>query len=191
MGLIKKLTSIADAIRTKTGSTDPLTLDEMAEQIADLEGEEAQTYILVDEDGNEMAAVLVDEEVTLTATANDIRAGTTAVTGAGVITGEKEIPSYHTYDGMRLVTNNSRFTISHVDYDYTKLQSIICTWNTNQSNSVAAINVAIEDAVYKVNSNVVVSSITKDDANARIDLGFTNETGGMCILRYIMYKEIY
>ena len=34
MALIEKLTAIADAIRTKTGKTDPMTLDQMAEEIA-------------------------------------------------------------------------------------------------------------------------------------------------------------
>lgn len=36
MALIDKLTAIADAIRTKTGSTEPMTLDEMAEIILTL-----------------------------------------------------------------------------------------------------------------------------------------------------------
>jgi hypothetical protein len=36
MALIDKLTAIADAIRTKTGSTEPMTLDEMAEIISTL-----------------------------------------------------------------------------------------------------------------------------------------------------------
>lgn len=37
MALIDKLTNIADAIRGKTGGTDPLTLDTMAEAIASIE----------------------------------------------------------------------------------------------------------------------------------------------------------
>ena len=37
MALIDKLTSIADAIRGKTGGTDPLTLDQMATEIAGIE----------------------------------------------------------------------------------------------------------------------------------------------------------
>ena len=36
MALIDKLTAIADAIRTKTGGTEPMTLDEMAEIILTL-----------------------------------------------------------------------------------------------------------------------------------------------------------
>ena len=37
MALINKLTAIADAIRGKTGGTDPLTLDQMATEIAGIE----------------------------------------------------------------------------------------------------------------------------------------------------------
>lgn len=44
-------------------------------------------YILVDEDGVEMAAVLVDEPIELTATADDIREGMTAITNDGMTTG--------------------------------------------------------------------------------------------------------
>lgn len=45
------------------------------------------TIILIDEDGNEVAAHLTDSEVELTATANDIRLGTTAITNDGVTHG--------------------------------------------------------------------------------------------------------
>lgn len=38
MALIDKLTAVADAIRTKTGSTDTMTLDEMAKAITDISG---------------------------------------------------------------------------------------------------------------------------------------------------------
>lgn len=38
MALTNKLTAIADAIREKTGTTEPLTLDEMPLTIADIQG---------------------------------------------------------------------------------------------------------------------------------------------------------
>lgn len=44
-------------------------------------------FILVDEAGNELAAVMTEEEIDLTAEANDIRTGKTAVTDNGVIVG--------------------------------------------------------------------------------------------------------
>ena len=142
------------------------------------------TYILVDENGNEIPAVLVDEEVELTATPNDIRIGTTAVTEAGVTTGEKEIPSYHSSEGSRLVLNGARFVLAMPNYEYTKLQAIFCT------NSVSAEKVAINNKVYSVQSNVAEAEITVN-AGGYIDFGIVNETGKPCLIRYFSFKEIY
>ena len=44
-------------------------------------------YVLVDEEGNEYPAVVMDEEITLTASADDIRVGKTAITKDGVTVG--------------------------------------------------------------------------------------------------------
>lgn len=191
--LIAKIKAIGDAIRAKTGTTAPLTLDEMAESIEYLEsdGVIAQTYILVDEDGYEIPAVLTEEEVELTATPNDIRIGTTAVTDTGVTTGEKEIPSYHTNEGYRLVPNGSKFILPIPGWDYTKLQAIICPFTTNLDSSVLADKVAIEDRLYNVLSTEVLAEILKDTDNTRVDFGITNTSGSMYLIRYFTYKEIY
>ena len=149
------------------------------------------TIILVDESGNRLTAVLVDEEVVFDATANDIREGKVAATEEGVTVGTKEIPSYHTYDGYRIVQNGCEFVVSHDKYDYTKFQSIICAFNENLVSSVAATKVTVYDGVYDVGSTIPLANITKDDATRSIVLGINKESGGICILRYIMYKEIY
>ena len=62
-----------------------------------------QMYILVDEDGTEVPAVLVEEETVFNATANDIREGMVAATDAGVIVGTKEIPAYITTEGVQAI----------------------------------------------------------------------------------------
>ena len=194
MALIEKLKAIADAIRGRTGTTGELTLDEMAEMINSMEvdsGDDVNTYILVDENGYEVPAVLVDEPVTLTATPNDIRIGTTAVTEEGVVTGEKEIPAYHMTEGFKGIPNGSAFVLPLPHYDYTKLQAIICLFNTSLTDSVAAERVAIEDNVYPVQSTVPEAQIVIDNDNKRIDFGITNTSGKMCLIRYITYKEIY
>lgn len=151
----------------------------------------SNTFVIVDENGNEIPAILVEDEVTVSATPNDIRLGVTAITQDGLITGEKVIPSYHTSEGYRVVTKGSRFIIPHSDYDYEKLQVVICKFNTSVANSVDTIKVALEDKVYNVNSITALASVVKDDANAHIDLGITNDTGSICVIRYFMYKEIY
>ena len=47
------------------------------------------TYLLYDEAGNEFVGVVVSEETVFTATANDIRKGTVAVTEKGVTEGRQ------------------------------------------------------------------------------------------------------
>lgn len=187
-----QLTSIADSIRDRTGSTEPMTLAEMKEEIEYMpSGADDNAYILVDEFGNEVPAVLTEEEVDLTATANDIREGVVAVTDDGVITGEKEIPSYHTSEGFKLVRSGSDFSVAFPNYDYTKLQAIICVFNTSMSDSVAARKVVINDNVYPVDSTVADSEITKNDETKTVDFGITNDLGADCLIRYFSYKEIY
>lgn len=194
MALIDKIKAIADAIRAKTGTTAPLTLDEMAESIEFLEADSGplQTLILVDEDGYEMVATLTEEEVELNATPNDIRIGTTAVTDNGVTVGEKEIPAYHTSEGYTVITPGSIAQIKGaIDCDYTKMLALICAYNSTVANSVSTVKVCIDRSVYKPNSTEVVSTVTVDTASKLINLGTTNDSSKPQILRYIRYKEIY
>lgn len=187
-----KLTSLANSIREKTGTSDLLTLDEMNAGVEYLPSSaEDNTFILVDENGNEIPAVLTKNEVDLTATTNDIREGIVAVTDDGVVTGEKEIPCYHTAEGHRVVQNGGLFYFPHTDYDYTKLQVVICAYNKTLTDSVAVSKVVLYDGVYNVGSTELVSIVSKDHDNGWVNLGIINKSGGMCILRYFMYKEIY
>lgn len=156
--------------------------------------EEAQTvYMIVTEDGEEFAQLNSQETVTLTATANDIRLGTTAVTETGVTIGEKDIPMYHTTSGAKLIEANQNFTLSlpHEDmYDYTKFQGMTAPYNASLSKSVAVDRVAIENAVYPSGSTEPISTVVKDDENKSINLGFTNGDKPY-VIRYFIYKEIY
>lgn len=158
-------------------------------------GSTAKTYILKTEDGQEIPAVLTEEEVNLTATADDIRKGTTAVTANGVIEGTKLIPAYHTFEGYRIITAGSAITIPNFNtevniYDYTKLQTILCAFNTNVANSVSAEKVSIGNNVYNVQSVNAVASVTKNHDTQIIDLGIKNENNKPMILRYFTYKEV-
>ena len=196
MALIDKIKAIADAIRDKTGTTAPLTLDEMAESIEYLEGDGGpmQTLILVDEDGHEMQAFLTEEEVELNATPNDIRIGMTAVTNTGVTVGEKEIPAYYTEEGYKLVPSQSSFTISlplFDMYDFTKLQVLICAYSGSVAKSVAADRIVINDGVYAVNSSELMSTVIRNGSTKTIDLGIVNSSSTIYLMRYITYKEIY
>lgn len=154
---------------------------------------EDKTFILVDANGNEIVAVMTDEEVVLDATANDIREGKMAATDDGVTLGTKEIPSYYVTEGFKLIPNGSEFRVSMMDqmHAYTKLQAIFCPFNSNMSKSVSAEKVAINDVVYNVQSTVAESAVTIDDGASSIVFGITNTSGKPYVIRYFTYKEMY
>ena len=148
-----------------------------------------RTYILVDEKGNEVAATLVDNETSFDATANDIRQGKVAATNSGVTVGTKEIPAYHTMEGAKVITAGKPFVVTLQRYNYTKLQVLICAYNTSLANSVATEKVSINGKVYAVNSTSEIATVTIDDENKQISLGIVNEGSSPCIMRYFTYKE--
>lgn len=155
---------------------------------------EASAYLLVDEDGNEIPAVLVDEETIFTATANDIRLGAIAATEEGVTVGTKDIPAYHTTEGFAVapVGSECKITIRTADrYNFTKLQAIICPYNTSTANSVAAEKVSIDGSVYDAGKTDVLAVVTVDHDSKSINLGIVNGGTKPYIIRYFTYKEEY
>lgn len=151
-----------------------------------------KTLKIIDSDGAELVGVVVGSEVVFTADASsDIREGKIAATGAGIVTGSAIIPNYHTYTGYKLIPNGSSIVLSLDNYDYTKLQAIICSFNTSLSDSVSAEYVAIDDEMFLVGSTNRLSSIVKDGDNLLIDFGIVNTLGDSCLIRYFMYKELY
>lgn len=153
---------------------------------------EDTVYLLEDEEGNQVYATLVDDEETLTATVNDIREGAVAVTEAGLVVGEKEIPAYFTTEGVEVIPVGSEFEIVIREsdrYQYTKLQAILCPFNTSMADSVAADKVCINDSVYIAGKTDVLATVTLDDANKTIKLGITNDSANPFLIRYFSYKE--
>jgi hypothetical protein len=150
-----------------------------------------KTYILTDENGNELTGVYVESETIFTATDNDVREGKVYAGDGGKSVGQKNIPSYYTSEGRKIVTDGSKFTIPTPNYDYTRLQAIICPYNTTPDNSVASEKIVVNNNVYNVQSTTSISLVEKDQMNACIDLGITNVSGGIYVIRYFTYKEIY
>lgn len=183
------LTGLADALRDVTGETRTYTPTEMIEAVTTIM--ETGTYILVDEEGTEIPAVFVENKTAFTATANDIRIGTTAVTDSGVTVGTKEIPAYHTTEGFKLIPAGSDCIVKIKNHSYTKLQAIFCPFNSSLDKSVAADRVAINGMVYPVSSSAAESEITVDDTLGCVDFGVTNTSGKPYLIRYFTYKEIY
>lgn len=150
-----------------------------------------KTFILTDENGNEITGVCVDNPVVFTASDNDVREGFVYASDGGVSTGTKNIPIYHATEGSKAIPNGKELKILMPNYDYTKLQCIICAYNQNIQNSVGALQVVINDTVYNVQSTDIVSSVTVDIENTAIDFGITNTTGSPVLIRYFTFKEIY
>ena len=156
-------------------------------------GDEDGTYILVDESGNRIPAVMVAEETVFTATANDIREGTVAATEEGVTVGTKEIPAYIVSEGVILVMSGEEFMIplDSKKCAYTELQAIFCKLGSSVATSVESDRVSMMDQVYNVNSNDVISTVTPDPDSGHIRFGISNDSGTMYVIRYFSYKEEY
>ena len=150
-----------------------------------------KTFVIQDDDGNEVMAVVTDQEQIFTATDNDVRLGMTYASDAGVSTGTKESPIYHSTEGYKIVTNGSKFILPIPHYDYTKLQALFCSYNTSFANSVATDRVAVNNGVYPVQSSEAESAITLNTDNGYIDFGITNTSGKPYLIRYFTFKEIY
>ncbi len=182
-------TNIANAIRSKNGETTEYYPSEMATAINNISIPDT----LVAANGDVAALRQTDVAYTaLTATANDIRAGTTAITEEGTIVGKKNIPAYETTGGIKYVPAGSTFEFkleTNNLYDYTKLQVIICAYNSSMSDSVSAEKISINDNVYNVGSTTSIATVTKDSVNKSINLGITNTGSTACVIRYFTYKE--
>lgn len=183
------LEGLAEAIRKVSGTTRKYTPSEMIEAVTTIL--EQGVYILVDENGIEIPAVFVDNKTVFTAEANDIRIGKTAVTEAGVTEGTKEIPAYYVCEGTAIIPNGEEYTISIKNYEYTKLQALLCVFDTSVSNSVATEKVSINGKVYDSGSAISLADVTIDEANKKINLGITNDSGSLRLIRFFTYKEVY
>lgn len=183
------LDGLADAIRSVTGTTRKFTPQEMIEEVKDILN--ATTFVLVDKDGNEYPAVYVDSDTIVTATPNDIRKGTTAITSEGLVVGEKEIPTYRAVEGVVSTRPGNKLSINlYSDMcEYTTIQIMVCDFNTSTDDSVAVRKVAINDSVYNVESTEILSTLTVDSTLQSIQLGLINDTDKNAVIRYMIIKE--
>ncbi len=152
-----------------------------------------KTFILQDEEGNDLiTGVVTDSAKVFDATPNDVREGFVYAGNEGVKTGSKNIPNYYTTEGYKVITNGSEFSLQLPDmdrYDFTKLQAIICPYAGSIDGSVAAEKIAINDAIYNVNSTEKIATITKNGETQTINFGINNESETLYLLRFFTYKE--
>ena len=149
-----------------------------------------KTCVLEDNNGNHVTGIVVDKEVLFTATDNDVREGFVYASNDGVSTGTKDIPAYHTTEGSKLIPVGSEIAIVGLKhYEFTKLQALVCAFNTEVSNSVATEKVSINGSVYNAGSTDVIATVSIDSANQAINLGIINNGDSPCVIRYFTYKE--
>lgn len=152
-----------------------------------------KTLILLDENGNEITGVVVDQETIFTAGDNDVREGMIYASNDGVSTGTKNIPAYRTEQGACLIFDGDEFTLPKMSeynqYDYTMLQCIITVFDSTPENSVAADKIVLNNNVYQVNSSDILSSVSKDVENKVIKLNMLNNSGKDYIIHYFTYRE--
>lgn len=150
-----------------------------------------KTVKIVDENGNEILGVVTENLVVFDAKPSDVKINKTFASDDGVQIGENTI-TYRTTQGRRGIPSGSSVSIplsDYAQYDYTKFQCIITSFNTNLNNSTAAIKISINDDVFNVGSTDVVSSITKNIESESIDLNITNDTDNIIVVYYMTYKE--
>lgn len=148
-----------------------------------------QTYLLVDEAGNEIAATFSGDTVILDAGANDIRLGKNALNADGVVNGEKIIPSYQTTTGVRAVKPGIEVSLTIEDrdlYNFTKFQAII-----TKSSTMASELIVINNQVYPAGSDESIATIVVDHETKSINFGITNDSDTNYVIRYFTYKEEY
>jgi hypothetical protein len=152
-----------------------------------------KTFILVDEDGNEITGVCVDNPVVFTAGDNDVREGMVYASDDGISTGTKDIPIYRTWAGSYLIMPGKKFSIPFSKYnqhDYTVFQCMISLANmSNFDNSVETSMVSIKDGVYEVNSAVKMSDVSVNLDNKSIDLNISNNSENYYVIHYFTYRE--
>lgn len=177
------------AVLEEKGKEPTDVLSTYAQSISELDNEEQVSYVLSNADGSKKiyAQLSSKEPITLTATENDIRLGSTAITNVGYTEGSKDIPAYHSTTGRKIILAGQNVAISLPRYEYTKFQATISNYNTSIDDSVEVVASTIEDSVYEAKSTTKLADITIDASSQSILLNVTADVKS--VLRYFTMKE--
>lgn len=151
-----------------------------------------KTFIIADENGNELTGVVTEEKKVFTAGLDDIRSGKIAANAEGIVIGMKDIPAYETTQSSYYVFSGENYSIPLEDgdkYDYTKIQGLIAKYDSDPVKRTAVDKVIIGDNVYAVNSTEILSTITKNTKTKSIDLNMINNTSDTYIIYYFTIKR--
>lgn len=185
--LIDQKAAIKAALESQ-GKEPTEALGSYAGLIDTLENPEKVVYcVTVDGEDKKFAQLYGEQKVDLTATANDIRIGTTAITDAGYLEGTKVIPAYYVGYGKKIVLADNDVTITNPQYDYKELMITIAPYDTSVNESVSVEYVSIEDSMYEAKSATKISDISKDLINGQVNLGITATEKS--VVRYFITRE--
>lgn len=151
-----------------------------------------KTFVISDENGNEVTGVVTEQEQIFTATDNQVYSGYTYAGDSGVSTGTREFISYRTTKGKKVIQPGKSFSIPLTAYDmynFTEIQCIITPYNTSVANSVAADKVVIGSSVYAVGTATKLGDVASNAETKSIDLNITNDSSQNYIIHYFTYKE--
>lgn len=150
-----------------------------------------KTFILQDENGNEITGVVVDQETVFDATPNDVIIGKTFASDEGVLEGT-DTRTYRTTQGAKGVPVGESLSISLPDFDnynYTQFQCIITSFNTSLKDSMAAVKISLNDKVFNVGTHDAIVDVSKNSSTKSIDLNITNDSDNIMVIYYFTYKE--
>lgn len=186
--LLDQKAAIKAALENK-GKAPTEELGTYAGLIDTLENEEQISYVLTNADGSARAYAVksAEEAITLTATENDIRLNTTAITNIGYTEGQKDIPAYHTQTGKKLVLAGAPVEITLEDYDFLHMHAMLCEYDTSIINSVLVYANVVEGVVYEANTANKLADITVDGDTKTISLGITADKKS--VLRYFLIRK--
>lgn len=186
--LIEQKAAIKAALENQ-GKAPTDTLSTYAGLISSLENPDEVTYcVTVDGESKSFAQLYGQQKVTLTATENDIRENTSAITDNGYTEGTKKIPSYQSQKGTKLVPVNTAINLYSELYDCTKFQATLAIFNSSIPNSVQVDKVTVDEALYTANSTEKLADLSIDHENMQVDFGITNG-GTIAVMRYFIMRE--
>ena len=164
-------------------------LSTYAQSISELDNEEQVSYVLANADGTQKiyAQLSSKEPITLTATENDIRLGSTAITNVGYTEGAKDIPAYHSMYGKKIIQAGQEASLTNYEYDYKNLMVTIAPYNSSIGESTSINYVSVDDAMYEAKNVAKLADITKDASSETINLGIT--VTEKSVLRYFVVRE--
>lgn len=150
-----------------------------------------KTYILTDENGNEMATgVVVGEKTVFDATPADVRVNKVFASDEGVLTGT-DTKTYRTTMASRIIKPGESLSIPltyYNAYDYTKFQGVIVLHNSNYNTTVNTIGVTVGDSVFSIDTSKL-SNITKNAETKSVDFNIANTTTNTYEIFYSTYRE--